>query len=96
MTEVILTSKQDLQELIKEVITGGSKEQVTTPILNEEAFLTKREASELLKVSTNTVDNYRRKNLIKSYKIGNNVRFKKTELIEAVEGKFSNRKTVTK
>lgn len=96
MEIMILTTKEQIKELFAEIIKFEPEQVAKDSCQNNVDFLSKKDAANYLQVSTNTVDNYRRKNLIKSYKIGNNVRFKKSELIEAVEGKFSNRKTVTK
>lgn len=51
-------------------------------------YLTKKEAAELLKCSIATIDNYRRSGKLKRYNhLGHIVRFKRSELMEAMEGK---------
>ncbi len=49
-------------------------------------FIDKPECAELLGgVCQSTVDNLRRRGTLKSYKIGSAVRFKRSEVIEAIE-----------
>ena len=96
MADILLTTRQDLQALFTDVFGQITTHELKDSKQMEEIFLTKKEASDFLKVSPNTIDNYRKRNLIKSYKIGNNVRFKRSELMEAVEGKLSISKTVSK
>lgn len=96
MAEILITTKEELHSMLADVIGKMSNHETNSPTLNEDGYLTKKEASFLFKVSPNTIDNYRRRKLIKSYKIGNNVRFKKSELMEAIEGKLNNPKKASK
>jgi excisionase family DNA binding protein len=82
--EIILTTKEDLRILFKELLEENKQKQINTSTKSKEEFLTKKQAASLLKVSLATIDNYRRNNLIPSHRIGNNVRFKKSELISSV------------
>ncbi|SHG85486.1 helix-turn-helix domain-containing protein [Flagellimonas flava] len=58
------------------------KEVVHLEIQNQ--YLTKRECSQLLKVSQSTIDKYRREGFLKAYKIGATVLFKRAEVEAAI------------
>lgn len=70
--------KSQFEELVKE----STKEQ---PQNDSEIYLTRKEASKLLKVSLVTVHSYCKKNIIRPLKIGNKTMFNKAELIKVVE-----------
>lgn len=44
-------------------------------------FITKKQCAQLLKISEPTVDNWRKRGILKSYKIGMRVLFKKDEVL---------------
>jgi len=48
-------------------------------------YITKKEAAKLWGCSVSTIDNYRRAGILKRYRIGSAVRFKRSELLEAIE-----------
>lgn len=50
-----------------------------------EDFITRTEAARLLKVAVITVSDWAKKGVLKSYKCGNRVYFKKNEVIEAIQ-----------
>ena len=47
-------------------------------------FLTRKQVSQILSINLSTVDDYRKKGLIKHYKIGGIIRFKKNEVEESL------------
>ena len=56
-------------------------------------YITKKEAAKLLKCSIATIDNYRRNGKLKRYNhLGHIVRFKRSEVLAAIEGKIINKK----
>ena len=56
-------------------------------------YITKKEAAKLLKCSIATIDNYRRNGKLKRYNhLGHLVRFKRSEVLAAIEGKNVNKK----
>ena len=56
-------------------------------------YITKKEAAKLLKCSIATIDNYRRNGKLKRYNhLGHIVRFKRSEVLAAIEGKSINKK----
>ena len=68
---------QDVQE-IKSLVSGFCKPEP------EEELLTFNEGCELLKCSRVTVWNYAKQGKIKTYKIGNKVFMKRSELMEVI------------
>ena len=56
----------------------------TPPPPKEDELITENEAKEILKVSKVTLKSWRDKNLIKGYKIGTRVRYKKSELLNSL------------
>ena len=86
--ELVVIPKSELEELLKSIISLNSKPKA--PIKEAEIIenlLDKKQAAKLLNVSLATIDNYRRNGLIPSYRIGSAVRFKRSELIEAITAK---------
>lgn len=80
--ELIITTQKELKSIIQEVIQDQQR-QISKPETQEE-FISKKEASKLLQVSTATIDNYRRNGILPSYRIGANVRFKRSEVISSL------------
>lgn len=50
----------------------------------KDQYLTKKECAILLKVSQTTIDNLRRKKILKAYKLGQTVLFKREEVDNAL------------
>jgi len=71
-----------LLSLKHETIPNLSKSQETES--DPDQLLTKKEAATLLRCATSTIDNWRRIGKIKRYYVGSSVRFKKNELLAAV------------
>ena len=53
-----------------------------TASTNDESLLTRQEVADLLKVSLVTVWSWTGKGILKSYRIGNKIRYKKSEILE--------------
>lgn len=70
-----------LHTVFDDYFKNQSKEDNQDP----DKLLTKKEAAELLSCATSTIDNYRRSGIIKRHYIGSSVRFKRTELLDAVK-----------
>lgn len=81
--EIIVTTREDLKNLLTEILIAY-KPIIPKIKTSEEEYITKKQAANFLQVSLATIDNYRRQGKIKSYKVGANVRFKKSELISSV------------
>lgn len=52
---------------------------------NDNEFIDNREVSKLLKISIQTLNNWRKKGIVKSYNIGKRALYKKQEIIESVK-----------
>jgi excisionase family DNA binding protein len=76
-----IPTKDDIREIVQGELS--TFQPVVLPLPDE--LLTKIETAELLKLCTSAVDNLRRKGLLKAYRIGASVRFKRSEVLQAVE-----------
>jgi excisionase family DNA binding protein len=76
--QVLLDELSSIQSKIDELKKSLSQ---STKIPPEEVFLTQKETAQLLGVSTVTLWAWERKNLLKSYRIGNLKRYKKSEIL---------------
>lgn len=89
MTDIILTptTKQELVSEITQNILSG-----ITAILKEsrekdlhaKEWLTSRETESILKISSVTRWTWSRSGILKSYKIGNRIRYRKDEVLQAL------------
>ena len=59
--------------------------EIPQPDPEQDFYITKKEAAKLWGCCTSTIDNYRRAGILKRYRIGSAVRFKRSELLEAIE-----------
>lgn len=77
-------------EIVKEVINAFKGFAYTLQPDNDQ-LLTREETSKMLSVSLVTLWDWTRKDLIPAYRIGNKVRYKKSEVLEALQkmNKFS-------
>jgi len=74
--------KQMLNSLFEAYLNNVS---TTTNTPSEDHYLSRKEVSAFIGVSLPTLDRYRRDGRINGYPFGGTVRFKKSEIIEAVE-----------
>ncbi len=82
-----------LREELESFFIQKEAEKETTKPESQPEYLTKKEAAELLKCSIATIDNYRRNGKLKRYNhLGHIVRFKRSEVLAAIEGKSINKK----
>ncbi|TQD38516.1 helix-turn-helix domain-containing protein [Haloflavibacter putidus] len=87
MTEIHGISPEELKESI---LTDVKKELVNlVEKLNlfnkpQEEFLTRKEAAKLLKISLVTITDWNKKGILNPYRLGNLIRYKKSELEEAM------------
>ena len=70
--EIIETVKNEFQKL-------------TTTSQDKDKLLSRQETADLLSVSLVTIWDWTRKDLIPAYRIGNKVRYKKSEIIESLQ-----------
>jgi len=87
MTEIHGISPEELKESI---LTDVKKELVNlVEKLNlfkkpQEEFLTRKEAAKMLKISLVTITDWNKKGILNPYRLGNLIRYKKSELEEAM------------
>ena len=78
-------SIEDLQTLISETI---KKELEKLPSINsppqEPEFISRKEVGKFLKISLPTLTDYVMRGILPAYRIGNNVRFRKDEVLKAL------------
>tara|TARA_B100000378_G_scaffold202425_1_gene165685 strand:+ start:3029 stop:3328 length:300 start_codon:yes stop_codon:yes gene_type:complete len=78
------------EELKESILTDVKKELVNlVEKLNfftkpQEEFLTRKEAAKLLKISLVTITDWNKKGILNPYRLGNLIRYKKSELEEAM------------
>ena len=90
MTDQIILSATTKNELIQEigqfVLSGVSTlfEQNRKTDLNSKEWLTTKETESILKISNVTRWNWTNAGILKSYKIGNRLRYRKDEVLAAV------------
>ncbi len=70
---------EELKELIAEVFAKELKNH-HAEFLKQEEFLGRRDVANIFKVSLVTIDAWRRKGILKPYKIGKRILFKRSEL----------------
>lgn len=79
MEQMIVLNRQDLKDLIKEFASEATHNEKKTEI-----FLTTEEACHMAKISRPTLHRWKKSGLIPYVKIGKNVRYRQSELIEAL------------
>lgn len=77
-------------EIVKDVV-AALKGFANTLQPENEKILTREETAEMLSISLVTLWDWTRKNIVPAYRIGNKVRYKKSEVLEALKkmNKFS-------
>ena len=78
---LIEASLEDIASIIRKEVTEAVA-QIKTSIIPDE-FLTKREVAGLLQVSTKTIEVWTDSGWLRSYRIGNQIRFKRKEVENA-------------
>ena len=83
---------------LKEAIVSTIKEELQKYNLpapqQDEGLLTRKEVAELFNITLTTLNKWRRYKLIKAYRIGGAIRFKKTEVMDALSGNNSWKKRI--
>ena len=86
--ELIFKKLNSIEQAIKE---NGLKKDSNPVVLPKrpvnDDYVSKKEAAELASLSVSTIDNLRRAKVLKPYKFGKLVRFKRSELIRYLESR---------
>lgn len=80
----IISAEDFKDEIIKEIIIALKDTILPIQELNEDKLLTRKETAKMLSVSLVTLCDWEKKNIIQSYRIGNLVRYKKSDIIKAL------------
>lgn len=80
----IISVEDFKDEIIKEIITALKDMILPIQELNADKLLTTKETAKMLSVSLVTLCDWEKKNIIQSYRIGNLVRYKKSDIIKAL------------
>jgi len=81
-TSISMLSEEDFRRWIREELMEAGHN--TKPKSNDEEFLTREEVAKLLKKSIQTIDNYRRDGILRSYTKKGSVIFIKSEVYEDI------------
>lgn len=87
MQGIVLDSirRDELENIVKECIREELEAQASSTSSNEEEeLIDSKEAASLLRVSTVTLHHWKKQGRIPYYRIGSRIRFKKKEVLEAL------------
>lgn len=77
-TNIIMLNPEELKAIIIDAIKPLISSQKN--IENEDSFITRKEAADLLHISLTTLDTYTKQGLLVRYKVGHRVLYKKSEI----------------
>jgi len=78
-------SLTDFETLIKNCVSSVLQSQTPEPPPQDDELLTTAEATKLLRVSKVTIHKWRKEGRIKFHRINTRIRFKRSELMEALQ-----------
>jgi excisionase family DNA binding protein len=93
MQDLIVTmTKSDLEKIIEDrlrycLLTFLPNEQPTAQEPDSEQLLTKKQAADLIKVCTSTIDNHARAGKLSRRYVGKSVRFRRDDVLSLAEAK---------
>ena len=85
MDNILILNKNDLRELLKEMIPAQSEQPAPVKEADEEVLYTIDEVAKILKVTTATIHRWKKDGKIPHVRIGNNIRYRKTDLEKLVK-----------
>lgn len=85
-TEVFGVSPEDLKNIILDDLKDELARLINSfkPEKKEDEYLTRKEVSKILKVSLTTISDWSKNNIIKPRRIGNLIRFKRSDIDKAL------------
>ena len=84
MDNILILSKNDLRELLSEMIPAQTKAPEIKES-NEEVLYTTEEACKILKCSKPTLHRWKKEGIVPHVRIGANIRYKKTDLVKLIK-----------
>jgi len=87
MKQIILqgVSVEQLNELIQEGVRENLKELIDSSKPQQEKFLTRQEAADLLRISLPTLTDYVKRGIITANRISNRVLFKRSDIDQSLK-----------
>ena len=77
-------SVDEFKDLISDIVRK-EVQNINSEPQQEDEFLTREETAKILKISLPTLHSYSKKGILQSHRIGRCIRYKKSEIIEAVK-----------
>ena len=85
-TQIFGVTPEELKEsIIKDVREELSKIKLNTEPQPQEEYLTRKELAKLFKVTLPTISDWSNKGILKPYRLGNLVRFKRSDINKALK-----------
>lgn len=78
--QVALTMSDEMKLVMKDTVQQAMATYIPPLTTIEEEYLTPKEVAKALKITLPTVNSYSLKGLLKAYRLGRKVRYKKSEL----------------
>jgi len=75
-------TKDDIKNIVETAVNNALSNFQPVKVSTPDDFLTKEDVANMLQMSKSGIDNMRRRGLLKPYRIGATVRFKRSEIIE--------------
>ena len=88
MDKIIIADEVKLREVLLEIFNEFIAQ--TGPLSNEstkveDGFITRKEAADILRIALPTLDKYSSEGVVTKYRIGSKVRYKKSEVLKAIQ-----------
>jgi len=83
MTKLDICTKEDYGRLEQSIADLRNEINQLKELKSPKEFITRKEAAEILKVSVTTVINYEKRGIIIAYRIGNRIRYKREDILNA-------------
>jgi len=83
MTRLEICTKEDFEKLERLIADLRNEINQLKELKSPKEFITRKEAAEILKVSVTTVINYEKRGIIIAYRIGNRIRYKREDILNA-------------
>ena len=89
-TNIIITTKEELQKLIRNEIRSEIR-MIQNVHQSGDEILNTKEACKLLKVSRNHLASLRQKGIIPSFRLGTSIKYRRIDLMNHINDRFKKR-----